>query len=51
MVNVFKNNWKHQRNIFFFYEKVENIKVKNKGGKYTFLGSWDNYIDYLGYDA
>lgn len=50
MVNIFKNNWKHQRNIFLL-QKVESIKVKNNGGKYTFLGSWDIYIDYLGYDA
>lgn len=49
-VNIFKNYWKHQRNIFY-YKKVENIEVKNNGEEYTFLGSWDNYTDYLGYVA
>lgn len=48
IVNILKNYWKHQKN-FFCYKKSGNIEVKNNGEEYTFFGSWDNYIDYLGY--
>lgn len=32
MVNVFKNNWKHQRNIFFITKKLKVLRLRIREG-------------------